>query len=192
MSLDQAALSTLIRDAARAAFGDLRRAHPQEAFYAFALYTDEGWMTIVPAANSEEGFRRATGEGMDPVNRRYYRWATAEWAYETAGDEHFDAANALLNTPPPGAEPTDEEADEAEEAEEARRYREKGDALLGSMVEGLRLLDAEGFFGTGEAREAVTLFVSISDSDEAEALETSSARQLNPPAVAAAFAARYA
>ncbi len=186
MNFDPAQLSASIRDAARQAFGELRHAHPQETFYAFALYTDDGWMTIVPAANSEESFRRAAGDDMDPVERAYMRWATAEWACEAAGGEHFDAANALLNAAPEAA-PTDEAADKAGEAP---RYREEGNALLASMVEGLRLLDAEGFFGVGEAREKVTLFVSISDSDEAEEIETSSARQLNPPGVVAAFAAR--
>ena len=186
MSLDQQKLSALIRDAARQAFGGLRHAHPDETFYAFALYTDDGWMTIVPAANSEEGFRRATADEPDPVNHRYSRWATAEWAYEAAGDEHFDAANELLNAPS-----ADGEVDEGDEGDESRRHREQGNALIASMVEGLRLLDAEGFFGTGAEREKVTLFVSISDSDEAEEVETSSARQLNPPEVGAAFANRY-
>ena len=186
MSLDQQKLSALIRDAARQAFGELRRAHPDETFYAFALYTDDGWMTVVPSANSEEGFQRATTDEPDPANHRYSRWATAEWAYEAAGDEHFDAANVLLN-----ASSEDEETDDSDETEEVCLYREQGDALIASMVEGLRLLDAEGFFGTGVERDQVTLFVSISDSDEAEETETSSARQLNPPGVAAAFAGRY-
>lgn len=186
MSLDQQKLSASIRDAARAAFGDLRRAHPQETFYAFALYTDDGWMTVVPSANSEEGFHRAAGDDTDPAERAYSRWATAEWAYEATGNEHFDAANDLLNAPD-----QNEEATDLGEAEELRAHRGKGEALLASMVEGLRLLDAEGFFGTGEDREKVTLFVSISDSDEAEETETTSARQLNSPQVATAFARRY-
>ncbi len=185
MSLDSQRLSALVRDAARQAFGDLRRSRADEAFYAFALYTDDGWMTIVPAANSEEGLRRANQDDQDPTDLRYTRWATAEWAYEAVGGEHFDAANELLNA-------SDEEGAEADDAAEDPRHRAKGEALLGSMVEGLRLLDAEGFFGTGERRDKVTLFISISDSDEAEEVETSSARQLNPPGVAAAFAKRYA
>ena len=186
MSLGQQNLSTLIRNAARQAFGELRRAHPDETFYAFALYTDDGWMTIVPAANSEEGFRRVAEDDPDPAEHHYARWATAEWAYEAVGDEHFDAANDLLN-----ASPTDDRTGEDEPARQERRYGGQGEALLACMVEGLRLLDAEGFFGTGEDRERVTLFVSISDSDEAEEVETSSARQINPPGVAAAFAKRY-
>ena len=186
MSLDQQNLSAVIRDAARQAFGDLRRAHPEETFYAFALYTDDGWMTIVPSANSEEGFQRAISSEPDQTSHHAYRWSTAEWAYEAAGNEHFDAANELLN-----ASSADEEPDDSDETEEVRLYREQGDALIASMVEGLRLLDAEGFFGTGEERGRVTLFVSISDSDEAEEVETISARQLNPPNVAAAFAKRY-
>jgi hypothetical protein len=59
------------------------------------------------------------------------------------------------------------------------------------MVEALRQLDAEQFFGTGDARDRVTLFVSVSDDDGALDIETKSAEVLNPPPVAAAFAKRY-
>ena len=74
MSLNQQKLAASIRDAARVAFSDLHRAHPDETFYTFALYTDDGWMIVVPAANSEEGFGRATGDNTDPAERANARW----------------------------------------------------------------------------------------------------------------------
>jgi hypothetical protein len=55
------------------------------------------------------------------------------------------------------------------------------------MIRALADLDKEGFFGTGEARERVTLFCTISDSDDAPGLENESARRLNPAAVYEAF-----
>lgn len=60
-----------IADAARATFKALRALHPDEHFYAFALYTDSGAMTVVPAANSVEGLRRMRAQGAvaddDPI-----------------------------------------------------------------------------------------------------------------------------
>src|SRR5690606_1777673 len=84
-------LQASIRDAARHVFTRLRGQHPDETFYAFALYTDDGAMTVVPAANSEEGLAAALEKAQaDPEERSYYRWATAEWAYEAYDpDGHF-------------------------------------------------------------------------------------------------------
>ena len=59
------------------------------------------------------------------------------------------------------------------------------------MTQALGDLDAAGFFGTGEKREAVALFCSISDSDDAERLENESAERLNPPTVYEKFRDRY-
>jgi hypothetical protein len=44
-SFDFEMLRVQIRDAARHTFGTLRAAHPNERFYAMALYTDDGAMT---------------------------------------------------------------------------------------------------------------------------------------------------
>ena len=73
----------------------MRFAHPHDVFYAFALYTDGSDMTVLPAANSEDGYQqKVTRRGeMEPAELKYYRWATAEWASEAA----------VLNTSsPPG------------------------------------------------------------------------------------------
>jgi Domain of unknown function (DUF4303) len=71
------------------------------------------------------------------------------------------------------------------------RFPEFARQLHADMIAALRLLDREGLFGTGDERAAITLFVSISDDDAAEALENESAKALNPPAVADAFLRRY-
>ena len=57
-----------------------------------------------PAANSEKGFQRTAGDDLDPDEHVCCRRATAEWAFKTAGDEHFDVANDLLNTTPTDTE----------------------------------------------------------------------------------------
>jgi hypothetical protein len=181
VGIDFNRLRGLVRDAARAAFDEVRAAHSGEVFYAFALYTDGDAMTAVPAANSEQGYRRAVDRRGEtgPAELAYLRWATAEWAYEAAGDAHFRAATDLLNAPG-RYDPADDRA--------ARAYTDQFHATL---IGALRDLDAEGFFGTGEARAGVTLFVTISDSGAARQLENRSARQLNPKPVYRRFMSRF-
>jgi len=63
--------------------------------------------------------------------------------------------------------------------------------LFAAMLLGLQDLDAEGFFGTGELRERVTLLCSITDSADGAWLEEESTRRLNPPPVYQAFFERW-
>lgn len=171
-----------IADAARTAYRALLAAHPGERFYAFALYTDSGAMTVVPSANSEEGLERSRmrlDRGSDQPAPAWLIWGTAEWAYEAAEADSFNALSKRLADTVNGPSVSD--------AQFGGFFR----SLQLDMIEALRLLDREGLFGTGEAREAMTLFVSISDDDGANALENESATILNPPAVANRFIARY-
>lgn len=170
-----------IADAARATFKALRALHPDEHFYAFALYTDSGAMTVVPAANSVEGLSRVRAQQAvaDDDPDPWYVWGCPEWAYAAAEASPFNAICGKL-------------ADEVLSPTFVRsRFAEFSRQLHADMIEALRLLDRDGLFGTGEAREAITLFVSISDDDAAEALENESAKALNPPAVADTFLRRY-
>jgi hypothetical protein len=75
-----------ISDAARETYRALLAKHPGEHFYAFALYTDSGAMTVVPAANSEEGLQRVRKQMAvgDEERAPEFRWATGEWVYEAA------------------------------------------------------------------------------------------------------------
>ena len=193
MSVDFTALRTAIRDAAERAFAGVRQSHPEERFYAFALYTDDGAMTVEPAANSEESFDRKAGGEADPAMRSYYRWATGEWAYEAAGGGHFDAVYDLLNAP--DRDGGDGEAGPAgdggpEEFEEDEAFAAFKGHLIEAMTGALGDLDAVGFFGSGDERRKMALFVSISDSDEATQVENESARRLNPDPVYQQFLAR--
>ena len=180
MPVDETKLRTSIRNAAKRAFTEVRRAHKDESFYAFALYTDEGLMTVMPAANTEEGYARAVEKYgyTKAADKNYVRWATAEWAYEAAGDDHFDATYKLLNS------------GKRDDADDDRGYRAFANKVIGSMVGALRELDEAGFFGSGKERERVTLFVTVSDADAAEKIENESAKQLNPPTVAKRFVKR--
>ena len=179
-SFDFDTLRVQIREAARSAFGALRAQHPGEQFYAMALYTDDGAMTVCPSANSEEAFQRILldGEFTDPADVASARWGTAEWAYEAVHAERFDAPCNRLST-------------HLLTLDDDRAFGAFRSRLHDTMVQALADLDQEGFFGAGADRQAPTLFCSISDSDEAEALEDRSAEQLNPPAVFAAFKKRW-
>jgi len=180
-SFDFETLRVQIREAARTAFGTLRAAHPNERFYAMALYTDDGAMTVCPSANSEEALQRilVDNDCTDPRDIAYTRWGTAEWAYE---DQHAEGFNAVCDRL---------RAHVLASGDDKRALAAFGSRLNDTMVQALAELDQEGFFGTGADRQALTLFCSISDSDDAEAFEDDSANRLNPPAVFALFKARW-
>lgn len=172
-------LTTDIAEAARSSFTELLAQHGHEAFYAFALYTDGDCYTVVPAANSSEQYRAKiarTGK-TDPRQLAYYKWASAEWSYESFAADPFDAICDRLSEAC-GAVSGDAVAFAAFKADVHR-----------AMIEAMKRLDEESFFG--ERRNGSVLFITSSDYDEAKAMEDSSASALNPPEVYAAFQKRY-
>ncbi len=188
--IDFSLLRREIKEATRRAFDAVRAQHLDETFYAFALYSDDSAMTVCPAANTEEGCDRcvtryrADGWYAEAIashgitfdeEMSTFRWSTAEWAYECEGSEQFGAVYELVNV---------EGRYDDEDPEGFVNFKGR---VFASMVMGLRDLDAEGYFGTGEARQRVTLLCSVSDSWCAVWLEEESARRLNPPAVFEAF-----
>lgn len=174
--VDFAALRRKMTEAARWAFTEVQENHPKERFYAFALPSDDGAMTVEPAANSEEALERAADGDEDTL--AWMRWSTSEWTYETEGGDHFNDVYDAINA--------DDRYDEDDEGAFGA-FKEK---LFETMILALEDLDAKGFFGKGKARSAVTLFCSVTDSEDAEKLEDESARRLNPAAVYRRFAAR--
>jgi hypothetical protein len=88
--MDWEKLTSDVVAAASAAFASLRSEKLDEHFYVFALYTDGDAWTILPSANSTERYQailRDTGQ-TDEQQIAYYKWATAEWAYE-AWNKHL-------------------------------------------------------------------------------------------------------
>ena len=162
--------------AARASFEDLRAARPVEHFYAYALYTDSSAMTVMPAANSLEALAEVRKEMdiEDGDRAPEYKWGTGEWRYEAWKAGYFAGISAKLRA----------QMDSEDVALRAK-------AVHGDMTAALHLLDQEGFFGVGDARNKVVLFVSISDDDGAIRLENDSALILNPPIVCQEFMKRY-
>lgn len=179
MGIDFHALRTAITDATREAFTSVQKAHPNEQFYAFALYSDDGAMTVCPASNTQEGLTRRVkhyAKYTPPPRIEYLRWATAEWAYEADGGEHYTELHNAINAP------------DAHTGFGFDRF--KGN-LFATMVFALRDLDEEEFFGKGAERKKITLFCSVSDSPSAPWFEYESARVLNPTAVFREFSKQW-
>jgi hypothetical protein len=174
--MDWNALEFEIYKTARNAFDDLRKAHPDEEFYAYALYTDSDAWTVCPAANSLRGFAKAVSQQSDTSapTLAYYKWATSEWAYEGWKSSCFKEISAQLR------------------ASENRAYLAMfKQSVAAAMMGALKKLDADGFFGVGAEREKVVLFISVTDDDSAESVENESARLLNPKSIYERFALRH-
>jgi hypothetical protein len=87
-------LKEKIEDAAKKAFLEMYEKHGAEEIYSFALYSDEGAMTVCPASNTMKVM-----EGADEDDVLYYKYEPAEWAYEMQGaDEEFDEICTQLRT----------------------------------------------------------------------------------------------
>jgi hypothetical protein len=64
--------------------------HKEEGIYAFALYSDDGAMTVCPAVNTWKHLEEAGGDSLS-------KFCATEWAYEGEGaDEKFEAICTLL------------------------------------------------------------------------------------------------
>ncbi|PWW19541.1 DUF4303 domain-containing protein [Chryseobacterium sp. AG844] len=84
--MDFEILKQQIEDAARKAFLEVYEKHGAEGIYSFALYSDEGAMTICPAANTLKAM-----ENTDDEDALYYKYEPAEWTYEMEGaNKEFD------------------------------------------------------------------------------------------------------
>src|SRR5262245_27093596 len=177
-------LRTAIREAARAAFQAIQRAHAREELYAFALYTNDSATLIAPSANTRQGLRKCArkyvGRSRDPgalaEQIESLRWSAPDWVCHTEGDDYFTAAEELLDARP---SPVDiEDDDEA---------RSEFDLRMRIFVDALKDLDAEGVFDKGRVRDKIVLLVLMGDQDQKLMLDC--ARKLNPHRVFKKFSA---
>jgi len=174
--MDWKALETRTTAAVKTVLSDLRAAHSDEVFYACAVYTDSGAMSLGVAANSLQALDRKLDSEAGAERselRPYYTWCSSEWAYEAWRGECFQAVCKDLAS----AEPTGDFG----------VFRERLNQL---MIDVLAELRREGFF-EAVFSEVPVLFVTITDDDGAERLEDRSARVLNSEAVFLEFVQRY-
>ncbi len=162
-----------LRAATVAAVDALTSVLEGQRLYAICLQTADDGMSVGFCANTEEGYaeKRASEaeiEDMTPEYSAYLRWAPAEWRYEFFGDAPFADINRDLT---------------AASVNWNRDFSLYFDRLIDTMIDALAHLRAE----RTQALKGVTLFVTISDSEEAEAVERRSADRLNPPRLAGQF-----
>lgn len=183
-----------IATAARHTFHAVRTAHPNEQLYAFALYTDDTAVGVVPSLNTEEAYQRTIAKLMaDEETREWYeeknisfadsllgdyRWSPYEWNYECVEREAFEPVMKLINNRGMGF---------YDEHDPLGFVKFKA-GVLAAMVLALADLELEGVFGRGSDREALTVYCSIPSSDCTVWLEQDSARRLNPPQITQTFA----
>lgn len=158
-------LTTDIVNATRDAFEQLIQKHPDEHFYAFILYTDSDCFTVLPAANSieklEEKLKRLEVSSDESAE---FKWISAEWEYEAAYDDKFYPIWKFL----------EQESLKNKSEEDFAQFKDK---VHHCMIEALRSLDDEGFFG--DRRNDLILYISSSDDEEFFELENESAKRLN-------------
>jgi hypothetical protein len=162
MTFDFQYLKQQLTRATQDAFLELLAAHRAEGFYSFALYSDEGALTVCPAANT-----LAHLAAQPPEDQPYAKFEPAEWAYEMRGAAaQFNEIGRQLRT--------QVLAEELEEPafEQFRRQ------LYATCVAVLDELRQQQFFDQAAGREVFLLF-SVSDSDTPAAELAQLARQLN-------------
>lgn len=177
MADDTARLREALAEATTAAIADLRAAHPFDAFYAFALFTDDDASAIQFAANSEEAFAETIlRHGVkDRRNIAGIRFSTGEWRHEGAGGERFAVVNRRLRG-------TRGDGGDRKAAAAIRR------STLALMVEALATLADDVVAGPDGRRDSITLLCAVTDATKAgERYQDRSVRTLNPPAVVAAY-----
>ncbi|WP_152392799.1 DUF4303 domain-containing protein [Paenibacillus guangzhouensis] len=85
MDFDFSILRQEIKTAAMQAFAEMNERCSEEQVIAFALYSDEGAMTVCPAVNTDIHLdRMVTGNAEDAL---YFKYEPAEWKFEGQGAE---------------------------------------------------------------------------------------------------------
>jgi hypothetical protein len=184
---DFAALEVQVRRAARQAFKEIASAHPEEQLCAFALYSDDGAMTVCPSINTTQHL--AAMQRQHPDEAMYYKFATPEWKYEATGaDAAFRAiclnvrtqalafegvskadAKTLAGVSPLRARPA------------PRGFATFKRALFETCLRVLESLRSDRLFA------GVTLVFAVSDTDSSARRELAMIKRLNDKAVVDEF-----
>jgi hypothetical protein len=148
MPIDFQQFTQQLTQATQAAFTELLAQHPTEEFYSFALYSDEGAMTVCPAANTL-GYLAT----QPPEDLPYAKFEPAEWQYEMVGaGAQFNELSRQLS-----ARLTEDFAD----PDDFEQFRQQ---LYTTCVAVLDTLRQQRFFDEAAGRP-VFLLVGVSDSD---------------------------
>ncbi|WP_221412548.1 DUF4303 domain-containing protein [Dysgonomonas sp. ZJ709] len=108
----------------------------EEKIYAFALYSDEGAMTVCPSTNT---LKHLNGIDSNQEDFTYYKFEPAEWKYEMQGaDKLFNEISELCSDEISKMEEDDEIYDR-----EFDKFQKK---LYDTCIEVLKKLKSENFF----------------------------------------------
>lgn len=90
-------LKNEIITASLAAIDQMKTLHPDEKIIAFALYSDEGAMTVCNAINTLQHLQECKEE--DPEYEQDYKFAPGEWKYESvfATDAFAEISDKVRN-----------------------------------------------------------------------------------------------
>lgn len=154
------------------AFVDMLSNNPSETFYAFALCTDSGGMTITANANSLEKLELLVEhEERSRETDAYFMWTPAEWYYEAIRPELFKEICLELRM--------------ADKGDDFTKFKQN---LVAAMIRSMRSISIA--LESKHQKERV-FFVSASDDDDASDIENKSAIEINNPKVASEFIMRY-
>jgi hypothetical protein len=139
--IDRTHLTAAIITGAKRSFETMRAAHPDQTLTFFGLFSDDGAMTIVPAANSKEAVLGAADDDE-------CFWNISAWPFDD-GDEYLDPAYRMI-LPPFRDIPCDIDDDFSE-------------MIFEASVNALSQLRDEHFFG--EPNDDLVILFQVSDSD---------------------------
>lgn len=165
MAIDFQELRLQLTQATQAAFTEILAEHRAEGIYSFALYSDEGALTVCPAANS-----RAHLAAQPSADLPYAKFEPAEWRYEGVGaTAQFDATCRRLRA---------QVLDETLDGEAFDQFRQQ---LYATCIAVLADLQQQDFFDQA-AGQAVFLLFHVSDGDTSPEELAQLVRRLNPNA----------
>ena len=143
--MDFEILKQQIETAAKKAFLEMYEKHGAEQIYSFALYSDEGAMTVCPATNTLPMLDE------DDDDLLYYKYEPAEWTYEMEGaNDDFNEICTRLRS----------ELDQNSENDEW--FEDFRTRLYTACIEVLEKLKNENFFRQITGRDIFLIFT-VSD-----------------------------
>lgn len=152
--MDFKPLEQKIEKATKKALIELFEKHKDEEIYAFALYSDEGAMTVCPSMNTVAFLNDLNEEERDSL--AYYKFEPAEWKYEGIGaEEDFEEICSELRT-----ELEKNNYDNEYENEEV--FTKFQNQLFASCISVLKKLKEEDFFINTIGKDILLMF-SVSD-----------------------------
>lgn len=151
--MDFETLKQQIEKAAKKAFLEMYEKHGAENIYSFALYSDEGAMTVCPSSNTMEAIN-----DVDQDDAAYYKYEPAEWTYEMEGaDQEFNDICKDLRT-----ELEKYEKQYEDEEEYDQWFQEFQSKLYTVCIEVLEKLKNEDFFKNIIGKDIFLIFT-VSD-----------------------------